>query len=123
MHEKFMYTRPAQVSATVRAVNLAAVETALTAGDAPSKLDGALRQQIGSTLTAGTLKVTQSPATELPLIDDAPSMMLITLVVVLLCGTGGQAGMYMPCALLWMLACVLRYPCALNLATKLTLRM
>ena len=88
MHEKFMCTRPAQVSATVRAVNLAAVETALTAGDAPSKLDGALRQQIGSTLTAGTLKVTQSPATELPLMM-LPLMMLITLVVVSLCGTGG----------------------------------
>ncbi len=54
----------AQVSATVRAVNLAAVDTALTSSDAATLLDAALRQQIGSTLTAGTLKVT-SPFTKL----------------------------------------------------------
>ena len=55
----------AQVSATIRAVNLAEVEAALTSSDAATTLDAALRQQIGSTLTAGTLKVT-SPLTQLP---------------------------------------------------------
>ena len=45
------------MSATVHAVNLAAVDTALTASDAAARLDAALREQIGSTLSAGTLKV------------------------------------------------------------------
>ena len=52
----------AQVAATVHAVNLAAVDSALTAGNAATQLDAALRKQLGASLGSGTLKVRDSAA-------------------------------------------------------------
>ena len=45
-----------QVTATIRAVNLAAVDSALTADTAAAALDAALRKQAGASLVTSTFK-------------------------------------------------------------------